>query len=138
MITQINHIGIAVSSLENHIPFYRDVLHLEFLGTDEVADQKVKVAMFRVGEVQIELLEPTSPESPIAKFIEKKGEGIHHIAYQTDDITGDIRQFISQNIRMIDENPRSGAHDSQIAFLHPKSSGRVLTEICQIKSFKQD
>jgi len=133
MITKINHIGIAVSSLDDHIPFYRDVLQLEFRGTDEVPDQKVKVAMFRVGEVQIELLEPTSPESPIAKFIEKKGEGIHHLAYQSDDIESDIRDFISKNIRMIDEKPRSGAHDSRIAFLHPKSSERVLTEICQIK-----
>ncbi|MDO9548649.1 MAG: methylmalonyl-CoA epimerase [Candidatus Marinimicrobia bacterium] len=132
MIRKINHIGIAVSSLEDHIPFYRDVLQLHFKGTDKVAEQKVKVAMFQVGEVQIELLEPTSPESPIAKFIEKKGEGIHHIAYQTDAIESDIRGFISKNIQMIDEKPRSGAHDSKIAFLHPKSSGRVLTEICQV------
>ena len=133
MIRKINHIGIAVSSLEEHIPFYRDVLQLDFKGKDEVPDQKVKVAMFRIGEVQIELLEPTSAESPIAKFIEAKGEGIHHIAYQTDDIESDIREFISNNIRMIDEKPRNGAHDSKIAFLHPKSSGRVLTEICQVK-----
>ena len=132
MIRKINHIGIAVSSLEDHIPFYKNVLQLHFNGTDEVHDQKVKVAMFQVGEVQIELLEPTSPESPIAKFIEKKGEGIHHIAYQTDAIESDIREFISKNIQMIDEKPRSGAHDSKIAFLHPKSSGRVLTEICQV------
>ena len=133
MITKINHIGIAVSSLNDHIPFYRDVLQLEFRSMEEVPDQKVKVAMFLVGEVQIELLEPTSPESPIAKFIEKKGEGIHHIAYQSDDIKADIREIVSKNIRMIDEKPRSGAHNSQIAFLHPKSSGRVLTEICEIK-----
>ncbi|HCK98964.1 MAG TPA: methylmalonyl-CoA epimerase [Candidatus Marinimicrobia bacterium] len=138
MITQINHIGIAVASLENHIPFYRDVLNLELIGIDEVPDQKVRVAMFKVGEVQIELLEPTADDSPIAKFIEKKGAGIHHVAYQSDDIEGDIQQFIAKNIQMIDTEPRSGAHGSQIAFLHPKSSGRVLTEICQIKSFKQD
>jgi len=132
MITKINHIGIAVSSLEDHIPFYRDVLQLKFKGTDEVPDQKVKVAMFQVGEVQIELLEPTSPDSAIAKYLEKKGEGIHHIAYQSDAIELDIREFISKNIRMIDEKPRSGAHNSKIAFLHPKSSGRVLTEICEV------
>lgn len=137
MISKINHIGIAVSSLENHIPFYRDVLQLHFNGTDEVQDQKVKVAMFQAGEVQIELLEPTSPESPIAKFIETKGEGIHHIAYQTDDIDSDIHKFISKNIRMIDEKPRNGAHGSKIAFLHPKFSGRVLTEICQVKDEKK-
>jgi methylmalonyl-CoA/ethylmalonyl-CoA epimerase len=134
MITKINHIGIAVASLENHIPFYRDVLNLELTGIDEVPDQKVRVAMFKVGEVQIELLEPTADDSPIAKFIEKKGEGIHHVAYQSDDIGEDIHQFIAKNIQMIDTKPRSGAHGSQIAFLHPKSSGGVLTEICQIKS----
>ncbi len=137
MITQINHIGIAVTSLEDQIPFYRDVLKLEFLGTDEVAEQQVKVAMFRVGEVQIELLEPTSPESPIAKFIEKKGAGIHHIAYQSDNLESDIKELISKNIRMIDETPRNGAHDSRIAFLHPSSSGKVLTELCQVKNKKQ-
>lgn len=132
MITKLNHIGIAVEHLDEHIYFYRDILQLEFIGTDEVPEQKVKVAMFRVGEVQIELLEPTSQESPIAKFIEKKGEGIHHIAYQSDDIKTDINEFISKNIRMIDEKPRNGAHGSKIAFLHPKSSGKVLTEICQV------
>ncbi|MCK4620553.1 MAG: methylmalonyl-CoA epimerase [Desulfobacterales bacterium] len=131
MIKQINHIGIAVSSLENHIPFYRDILGLTALGTEEVPEQKVKVAMFQVGEVKIELLEPTSGESPIAKFIEKKGEGIHHIAYETDGIIKEIEGFQSKKIRMIDETPRDGAHGTKIAFIHPKSSGKILTEICQ-------
>lgn len=131
MIKQINHIGIAVSSLENHIPFYRDILGLTALGTEEVPEQKVKVAMFQVGEVKIELLEPTSGESPIAKFIEKKGEGIHHIAYETDGIIKEIEGFQGKEIRMIDETPRDGAHGTKIAFIHPKSSGKVLTEICQ-------
>ena len=131
MIKQINHIGIAVSSLENHIPFYRDILGLTALGTEEVPEQKVKVAMFQVGEVKIELLEPTSGESPVAKFIEKKGEGIHHIAYETDDIIKEIKGFQGKEIRMIDETPRHGAHGTKIAFIHPKSSGKVLTEICQ-------
>jgi len=132
MITKLNHIGIAVENLKNHLPFYRDVLNLEFKGTDIVPEQKVKVAMFRVGEVQIELLEPTSPESPIAKFIGKKGEGIHHIAFQSDNIEADIKEIIAKNIRMIDEKPREGAHGTKIAFLHPKSSGKVLTELCQV------
>jgi methylmalonyl-CoA/ethylmalonyl-CoA epimerase len=101
------------------------------MGTEEVADQKVKVAMFQVGEVKIELLEPTSPESPIAKHIEKKGEGIHHLAYQTDDIVKQIASCKAKEVAMIDENPRMGAHETQIAFLHPKSSAKVLTEICQ-------
>jgi len=109
MIKQINHIGIAVSSLENHIPFYRDILGLTALGTEEVPEQKVKVAMFQVGEVKIELLEPTSGESPVAKFIEKKGEGIHHIAYETDGIIKEIEGFQGKEIRMIDETPRDGA-----------------------------
>ena len=131
MITQINHIGIAVKSLDEHIPFYRDILKMPFEGTEEVHDQKVRVAMFRIGEVRIELLEPTSDESPIAKFIEKRGEGMHHIAYQTDDVKKQIEEMRDNNIQMIDYEARSGAHGTQIAFLHPKSSGKVLTEICQ-------
>lgn len=131
MIQKINHIGIAVQSLEEQIPFYRDVLGLKLAGIEEVADQKVRVAMFEVGEVHIELLEPLSTESPIARFIEKKGEGMHHIAYQSDDIKTELSEFQDKDIRLIDTEPRSGAHGSQIAFLHPKSSGKVLTEICQ-------
>jgi len=131
MIKKINHIGIAVSSLEAQIPFYRDVLGLKNLGTEEVADQKAKVAMFEVGEVKIELLEPTSPDSPIAKFLEKKGDGIHHIAYETDGIISEIKHMDDMDIQMLDKTARDGAHGTKIAFLHPKSSGRVLTEICQ-------
>lgn len=131
MITQINHIGIAVESIDKHIPFYRDILKLHFERTEEIADQKVRVAMFKVGQVRIELLEPTSPESPIAKFLEKKGEGMHHIAYQSDDVAGQIADLKKQNIEMIDQEARPGAHGTKIAFLHPKSSGKVLTEICQ-------
>ncbi len=133
MIEKINHVGIAVTSLEEHIPFYRDILKLEFCGIEEVAGQKVRVAMFRVGEVKIELLEPSSEDSPIAKFIEKKGQGMHHIAYQTDDIEKEISDFTAEGIQMIDNEPRKGAHGSKIAFIHPKSSAKVLTEICQIK-----
>ena len=131
MIRKINHIGIAVASLESQVPFYRDILKLEDLGREEVPDQKVNVAMFKVGEVKIELLEPTSEESPIAKFIAKKGDGIHHIAYETDGIVQEIGFFEESGINMLDKTPREGAHGTLIAFLHPKSSGRVLTEICQ-------
>ena len=133
MIRKIDHIGIAVQAVEEHIPFYRDVLGLKFVGKEEVQDQKVKVAMFRAGDVQIELLEPTSPESPIAKYLEKKGEGIHHIAYQSDGIDNEIKRFQESRVQMIDEKPRNGAHGSRIAFIHPKSSGKVLTEICEVK-----
>ncbi len=128
---KINHIGIAVSSHEEQIPFYRDILGLEELGMEEVPEQQVKVAMFKAGEVKIELLEPTSEESPVAKFLAKKGDGIHHIAYETDDIEGTLAALKQKQVRMIDEQPREGAHGSRIAFLHPKSSGKVLTEICQ-------
>ncbi len=131
MIKQINHIGIAVSSLEEHIPFYRDVLGLPFSGIEEIADQKVKVAMFKVGEVHLELLEPTSEDSPIAKYLTRKGPGLHHIAYQTDDIETQLQQFEDQNIALIDQTPRNGAHGTRIAFIHPKSSGKVLSEICE-------
>ncbi|HOO59392.1 MAG TPA: methylmalonyl-CoA epimerase [Candidatus Mcinerneyibacteriales bacterium] len=131
MIRKIDHVGVAVSSLEEHIPFYRDILGLELVGTEEVPEQKVRVAMFQVGEVKIELLEPLSEESPIAKFIEKKGEGIHHLAYDTDDIEDELSVMKGKGVRLIDEEPRSGAHGSRIAFLHPKSSAKVLTELCQ-------
>ena len=131
MITQINHIGIAVNSLKNQIPFYRDILKLEFEGIEEVPDKKVRVAMFKVGAVRIELLEPTHNESPIAKFIEKKGEGMHHIAYETDNIENELNEITNSNIEMIDKNPRLGAHNTRIAFIHPRSSGKVLSEICQ-------
>ncbi|MCK5673607.1 MAG: methylmalonyl-CoA epimerase [Spirochaetales bacterium] len=131
MIKKINHIGIAVTSLEAQIPFYRDVLGFKNLGMEEVPDQKVKVAMFEVGEVKIELLEPTAPDSPIAKFLEKKGDGIHHIAYETDGIVNEIKHMEDSEIQMLDKIARDGAHGTKIAFLHPKSSGRVLTEICQ-------
>jgi methylmalonyl-CoA/ethylmalonyl-CoA epimerase len=131
VITRIDHIAIAVRSLGEHIPFYRDVLKLEYQGTEVVEDQKVRLAVFRVGEVRIELLEPTGADSPISSFIEKRGEGMHHICYQADDIEEQISELKAKQVRMIDEVPRSGAHGSRIAFLHPKSSGKVLTELTQ-------
>ena len=133
MIQKINHIGIAVSSLEAHLPFYRDVLKLEYQGTQTVPDQKVRLAVFRVGEVSIELLEPTAPDSPIAGFIEKRGEGVHHLAYQVDEIEAQIAGLRAAGVQMIDEKPRGGAHGTRIAFLHPKSSGKVLTELTQVQ-----
>lgn len=131
MIQKINHIGIAVSSLDEQIPFYRDVLGLSFKGIEAVAEQKVRVAMFRIGEVTIELLEPTAPDSPIAGFLEKKGQGMHHLSYQVDDIEAQIQALTAQGVEMIDARPREGAHGTRIAFLHPRSSGKVLTELTQ-------
>ena len=131
MLKKINHIGIAVKSLENSIPFYRDQLGMSFEGTEEVAEQKVKVAFLQIGESRIELLEPTTDDSPIAKFLEKKGEGVHHMAYEVDDVEAALAEMKQQGVRLIDETPRHGAHNSLIAFLHPKTTGGVLTEICQ-------
>ncbi len=130
MIEGIDHIGIAVEDLEEAVPFYRDVLGLEPLGTEEVPSQRVRVAMFRVGASRIELLEPTSEESPIASFLEKRGQGIHHIAYAVDDVARTVEDLLQSGVRMIDETPREGAGGSLIAFVHPRASGRVLTELC--------
>ncbi len=131
MLQKINHIGIAVQSLDATLPFYRDALGMTFKCEEEVAEQMVKVAMLQVGESKIELLEPTSPDSPIARFLEKNGPGIHHIAYEVEDIEAAIAHMKDQGARMIDEIPRNGAHSTQIAFVHPKSSNGVLTELCQ-------
>lgn len=132
MLTKINHIGIAVKSLDDAIPFYRDNLGMTFSGIEEVTEQKVRVAMLQVGESMIELLEPTSEDSPVAKFIEKNGSGIHHIAYEVADVAAAIAKLLADGARMIDEKPRHGAHGTQIAFIHPKSSNGVLTELCQV------
>ncbi|WP_305043746.1 methylmalonyl-CoA epimerase [Geoalkalibacter sp.] len=128
---KISHIGIAVSSLEAAIPLYRDVLGMEFEGTEEVAEQRVKVAFFIAGESRVELLEATTADSPVAKFIEKNGEGIHHLAYEVDDLKAAIAALQAQGVRLIDTEPRRGAHGTSIAFLHPKATGGVLTELCQ-------
>lgn len=131
MITKIDHLGIAVKSLETVIPYYEDVLGLKCEGREEVESQKVRTAFFAAGDVHIELLEPTSDESPIAKFIEKNGEGIHHIAFATDDITGQLGQAKDKGARLINEVPFAGAGGKLVAFMHPKSSFGVLTEFCQ-------
>ena len=128
---KISHIGVAVHSLEASIPFYRDVLGMTFEGTEVVAEQKVKVAFFAVGESRIELLEATAPDSPVAKFLEKNGEGIHHIAYEVADLEAALQALAEQGVRLIDQTPRQGAHNTRIAFVHPKASGGVLTELCE-------
>ncbi len=130
MIEKVDHIGIAVRSLEESIPLYEKALGLTFLKTEEVESQKVKTAFFEAGETHIELLEPTAEDSPIAKFIEKNGEGIHHIAFGTDDITGQLSLASSNGVRLIHEEPMIGAGGKEVAFLHPKSTRGVLTELC--------
>ncbi len=131
MLKKINHIGIAVKSLEENLPFYRDNLGMAFAGIEEVAEQKVRVAMLQIGEAKIELLEPTSEDSPIAKFLEKNGTGVHHLAYEVEDCAAAIAKLVADGARMIDAAPRNGAHGTKIAFVHPKSSNGVLTELCQ-------
>jgi len=127
----VNHIGIAVNSIADNRDFYESVLGAEYLGEEVVPDQKVRVGFFRVGDVKLELLEPTDPESTVAKFIEKRGEGLHHVAYTVDDVAARIAEFKEKGVRMIDETPRPGAHKMKIAFVHPKSSKGVLTELCE-------
>ncbi len=131
MIRKIQHIGVAVKSLESAVPFYRDVLGLEFLGTEEVADQKIRAAVFRVGESTIELLESTSPDGPVGKFLERNGEGIHHLCLQVDDAAAALARAKEKGVRLIDETPRTGVHGMKIGFLHPKSTFGVLTEFAQ-------
>lgn len=131
MTHKINHIGIAVQSIDATLPFYRDQLGMEFLGCEEVPEQKVKVAMLAIGESKIELLEPTSNDSPVAKFLEKSGQGIHHVAYEVADLEAALAKMVREGARLIDEKPRNGAHGTLIAFVHPKSSHGVLTELCQ-------
>lgn len=130
MIQKIDHIGIAVKSLDEAIPYYEKSLGLKLLKTEEVESQKVKTAFFEAGEVHVELLEPTSDESPIAKFLEKNGPGIHHIAFGTDDIQGQLNQAKDSGVKLIHEEPFAGAGGKQVAFLHPKFTFGVLTEFC--------
>lgn len=132
MLEKINHIGVAVRSLDEAIPFYENSLGMAFKGVEEVGEQKVRVAFFQIGESKIELLEPTGDDSPLAGFLAKNGPGIHHIAYEVEDIEAAIGKLVMDGARMIDAVPRNGAHGARIAFIHPKSSNGVLTELCQM------
>jgi methylmalonyl-CoA/ethylmalonyl-CoA epimerase len=129
-ITHIEHIGIAVSDLTSAIRFYEDVLELKCYAIEEVPDQKVRTAFFRIGNTKIELLESTVPEGPVGKFIEKKGEGIHHIAFAVENISTALQEMEGKGVKLIDKHPRKGAEGLSIGFLHPKSNFGVLTELC--------
>jgi methylmalonyl-CoA/ethylmalonyl-CoA epimerase len=133
-LTHIEHIGIAVNSLEQAIPFYENIMGLKCYSIEEVADQKVRTAFFRIGQTKIELLESTDPEGPIGKFIEKKGEGIHHIAFAVKGLDNKLKEAESKGVMLIDSIPRKGAEGLDIAFIHPRSSFGVLTELCEDKS----
>lgn len=131
-ISHIEHLGIAVKSLDEAIPYYENILGMKCYSIEEVADQKVKTAFFKVGQTKLELLEPTSEESPIAKFIEKRGEGIHHLAFAVEDgVANALAEMEYKGVRLIDKAPRKGAEGLNIAFIHPKSTHGVLTEFCE-------
>ncbi|MDY0201696.1 MAG: methylmalonyl-CoA epimerase [Bacteroidales bacterium] len=133
-ITHIEHIGIAVKSLDEAIPFYENTLGLKCYNIEEVKEQKVKTAFFMVGQTKIELLESTDAEGPIGKFLEKKGEGVHHIAYAVEKIEDQLATAEERGVKLIDKTPRKGAEGLDIAFLHPKSTFGVLTELCEKKN----
>lgn len=130
-LSHIEHIGIAVKSLDAAIPYYEEKLGLKCYSVEEVKDQKVKTAFFKIGQTKIELLESTDPEGTIAKFIEKKGEGVHHIAFATNGVQKALDELSEKGVQLIDKAPRKGAEGLNIAFLHPKSTVGVLTELCE-------
>ncbi len=132
-ITHIEHVAIAVKSLETAIPYFENVLGLKCYNIEEVADQKVKTAFFKVGQTKIELLEPTCPESTIAKFIETKGEGLHHLAFAVPCTENALHELAEKDVRLIDQAPRCGAEGLMIGFAHPKATCSVLTEFCSPK-----
>ncbi|MBQ0094015.1 MAG: methylmalonyl-CoA epimerase [Bacteroidales bacterium] len=133
-ISHIEHIGIAVNSIEEALPFYENVLGFECYKTEEVADQKVKTAFLKVGDTKLELLEPTSPDSTVAKFLETRGPGFHHMAYAVEDgVANALAECGEKAIRTIDAAPRAGADGMNIAFLHPKATQSILTELCEKK-----
>ncbi|MEW6076770.1 MAG: methylmalonyl-CoA epimerase [Thermodesulfobacteriota bacterium] len=128
---KIDHLGIAVNSIEKGKNFWSDVLGLSFEGTETVEAQKVTTAFLPVGESEVELLESTAPDGPVAKFIEKKGEGIQHVAFRVDNIEAALAELKAKGIQLIDEKPRMGAGGAKIAFLHPKATSGVLVELCE-------
>ncbi len=130
-VLKIDHLGIAVNSINEAKRLYQDILGLEFEGTETVAEQKVTTAFFPVGDSEVELLESTAPDGPIAKYLEKRGEGIQHIAFRVDDLEGALAELKEKGIRLIDEKPRMGAGGAKIAFLHPKSTHGVLIELSE-------
>jgi methylmalonyl-CoA/ethylmalonyl-CoA epimerase len=131
--THIEHIGIAVRNLEESIKFYEDTFGLKCYAVEEVKDQKVRTAFFEVGQTKIELLESTEPDGPIGKFIEKKGEGVHHLAFSVKNIESALTEIEKKGIQLIDKQPRKGAEGLDIAFLHPESTFGILTELCEKK-----
>jgi methylmalonyl-CoA/ethylmalonyl-CoA epimerase len=130
-LTHIEHLGIAVKSLDEAIPFWEKKLGMKCYSIEEVQEQKVRTAFFKIGQTKIELLESTDPEGPIGKFIEKKGEGVHHVAFAADGLQANLDELAANGVQLIDKTPRKGAEGLNIAFLHPKSTAGVLMELCE-------
>ena len=132
MLKKINHIAIAVNNLEEAAKFYQNVLGLTISGVEVVTAQKTKVGFFKIGESNIEMVQPSEPDSPLVKFLETKGQGIHHICFEVDDIEAEIKALLAKGATMVDQKSRPGAHNSKVAFIHPKSSNGVLIELCEL------
>jgi methylmalonyl-CoA/ethylmalonyl-CoA epimerase len=132
MLKKINHIAIAVNNLEEAAKFYQNVLGLTLSGVEVVTAQKTKVGFFKIGESNIELVQPAEPDSPLVKFLETKGPGIHHICLEVDDVEAEVKAFLEKGATMVDQKPRPGAHNTKVAFVHPKSSSGVLIELCEL------
>jgi len=132
MIKKIDHIAIAVTNLTEAAKFYEDVMGLTLAGVETIAAQKTKVGFFKIGESNIELVQPSEPDSPLSKFLETRGQGIHHICFEVDDVEAELKAFLEKGATMIDQKPRQGAHGTRVAFVHPKSSGGVLIELCEV------
>jgi methylmalonyl-CoA/ethylmalonyl-CoA epimerase len=130
-VLKIDHLGVAVNSIEEGKQFWMDVLGLKFEGSDTVVEQKVTTGFFPVGESEVELLESTSPDGPIAKYLEKRGEGIQHIAFRVENLEAALEELRAKGVQLIDQKPRIGAGGAKIAFLHPKATRGVLVELCE-------
>ena len=131
MLKKINHIAIAVNNIEEAAKFYQNVLGLNLSGIEMVATQKTRVGFFKIGESNIELVQPAEPDSPLVKFLETKGQGIHHICFEVDDVEAELKAYLEKGATLIDQKPRPGAHNTKMAFIHPRSSGGILIELCE-------
>jgi methylmalonyl-CoA/ethylmalonyl-CoA epimerase len=132
MLKKINHIAIAVNNIEEAAKFYQTVLGLTLSGVEVVTAQKTKVGFFKIGESDIEFVQPIGPDSPLVKFLETKGPGIHHICFEVDDVEAEVKAYLEKGAALIDQKPRPGAHNTRVAFVHPKSSSGVLIELCEL------
>jgi methylmalonyl-CoA/ethylmalonyl-CoA epimerase len=132
MLKRINHIAIAVNNIEEAAKFYQSILGLALSGVEVVSAQKTRVGFFKIGESNIELVQPAESDSPLVKFLETKGPGIHHICFEVDDVEAEVKTYLEKGATLIDQKPRPGAHNTKVAFVHPKSSNGVLIELCEL------